>query len=153
MVYRSTTYFQYLTFRSSAITAYTASFALIHYRIAGVSPVEGVSDSQPHPWMIRKLHSQPTRMLVLEAIRPFEKVAVILSLGRIKAESGSRPRPPPLSLLKRCYFTTLTETALGFVLGLTGVLIYAWAGLSVPVGGFSATCLSVCVVAGIWAIA
>ena len=60
--------------------------ALIHYRIPDISPVEGAPDSQPHPWMIRKLHSQPTRMLVLEAIRPFEKVAAILSLGRIKAE-------------------------------------------------------------------
>ena len=96
--------------------------------------------------MIRKLHSQPTRMLVLEAIRPFEKVAAILSLGRIKAEVLD-------FLLKRCYFTTLTETALRFILGLSGVLIYAWVGLSIPVGGFSAICLSVCVVAGIWAIA
>ena len=71
----------------------------------------------------------------------------------ISWEDQSRSPRLPLSFLKRCYLTTLTETALGFILGLTGVLIYAWVGLSIPVGGFSAICLSVCVVAGIWAIA
>ena len=75
---------------------------------------------------------------------------MLLLLGRIKAASSSQP---PLSLLKHCYYyTTPCQTALGFILGLTGVLSYAWAKLLVPVGGFSAACLHVSVTTGLWAI-
>ncbi|KIM52893.1 hypothetical protein SCLCIDRAFT_1223395 [Scleroderma citrinum Foug A] len=134
----------------AAITAYIASFALLRYRIVDASSGEGVPASQLNPWMIRNLRAQPTRKIVLEPVRPFEEMTAMLSfLGRIKATSSSRP---PLSLLKRCYYTTLCQTAMGFILGLTGVLSYAWAGLSVPVGGFSAACLGVGVATGLWAI-
>lgn len=142
--------FHYPISRVLAITAYIASFALLRYRIVDASSAEGVPASQPNPWIIRNLRAQPSRKIILEPVRPFKEMTAMLSfLCRIKATSSSRP---PLSLLKRCYYTTLCQTALGFILGLTGVLSYAWAGLSVPVGGFSAACLGAGVATGLWAI-
>ncbi|KAL4079181.1 hypothetical protein J3A83DRAFT_4086085 [Scleroderma citrinum] len=139
----------------AAITAYVASFALIRYRIVDASPGEGVLGSQPNLWTMQFLRTHSSRKIIIEPIRPFEKMSAMLSfVGRFHAIGfTSRSQTPPLSLLKRCYYTTLCQTAVGFILALTGVLSYAWAGLSIHVGGFSTACLGMGIATGLWAIA
>ncbi|KAH7883301.1 hypothetical protein F5I97DRAFT_222513 [Phlebopus sp. FC_14] len=142
----------------ASILGYVASFALIRYRIAESSAetdnkdegaVGSPSDSQ------QSGNRQPSKRLIVECIHPFQGAVALCQLPKRLLFNGASSRqtpPPPLSLLTRCYYTTLCLTALGFILGLTGILAYAWAGLRMTVGIFSTICLGLSFAAGIWAI-
>ncbi|KIJ08389.1 hypothetical protein PAXINDRAFT_172946 [Paxillus involutus ATCC 200175] len=149
---------------SAAILGYVATFALIRYRLVDVSleediKLEGVlgspsdlSTTPPAPPAQRV-----PRKIVLEPIHPAHYVATFLQRSSSgDSNSGSSrsplPLPPPLSLLTRCYYTTLCLTSVGFILALTGILTYAWVGLQMYVGIFSTACLGIAVGAGIWAV-
>jgi len=123
-----------LTFHICAtILGYVASFVLIRYRI--------IEDDT-------KL-----RRVVCEPVRPLDWLVTFLQRPERLFLSVSRRRSlPPLSLLTRCYYTTLFFTATGFVLAVTGILVYMWAGLSMSVGIFATVCLGVSTGAGLWAI-
>lgn len=142
----------------AAITAYIASFALIRYRIVDASPEDvhpGIDSRKTSPLGAWNLSAQPSpKKIVLESIRPREGALVVFRALRPNQNMGigSRSSPPPLSLLKHCYYTTLCQTAMGFILALTGFLSYSWAGFSVQVGGFSTVCLGIGLGTGLWAI-
>jgi len=119
----------------AAILGYVASFALIRYRIVEVSG------------------GNETKRIVLEAVRPLHWLLSLLQHPERFRFLSVRSSPPPLSLMTRCYYTTLCLTAAGFVLALTGILAYIWAGLRMSVGIFSTACLGVSISAGLWAIA
>ncbi|KAF8435130.1 hypothetical protein L210DRAFT_3551981 [Boletus edulis BED1] len=104
--------------------------------------------------------AQPQRLsqkIVLEAVRPLHWLLGLLQCPErfrfLSVRSSQVSSPPPLSLLTRCYYTTLCLTAAGFVLALTGILAYTWTGLRMSVGIFSTACLGVGISAGVWAIA
>jgi len=129
-----------LTFHICAtILGYAASFALIRYRIV-------VDDTK-----------YPSRRFIREPVRPLDWLVTLLQpperLQFLSARRRSFLSPPPLSLLTRCYYTTLGLTSLGFILALTGIVAYMWAGLPMPVGIFSTVCLGISASAGVWAIA
>ncbi|KIJ65949.1 hypothetical protein HYDPIDRAFT_110063 [Hydnomerulius pinastri MD-312] len=145
----------------ASILGYVASFALIRYRIVDASEGEdvklgGVLSSPSGPSMMQKQLITPTRRkMILEPIHPIDACVAFLQLPErlpVLFASRSSRSPPPLSLITRCYYTTLCLTAAGFILALTGILTYAWAGLKMPVGIFSTVCLGLGVGAGIWAI-
>ncbi|KAI6115921.1 hypothetical protein F5141DRAFT_1212520 [Pisolithus sp. B1] len=142
----------------AVITAYIASFALIRYRIVDASAADvqhGVGSRKISPWGTRILGTEPSpKKIVLERIHPRECVMGLFRDPKSNRNTGisSSSFPPPLSLLKRCYYTTLCQTAVGFILALTGILSYSWAGLSVQVGGFSTVCLGIGVGTGLWAM-
>lgn len=143
-----------------AILGYVASFALIRYRIVDA---HGEDDAKAGGTLFLNLGAaQPaqrvSRRIVLEPVHP---LSLLVNFMRRPERLGPGFFPgcrrsserAPLSLLTRCYYTTLCLTAAGFFLAIIGILAYMWAGLRVPVGVFSTICLSVGVGAGVWAIA
>lgn len=143
------------------ILGYIASFALIRHRILDASGEDdtkvggiqssGLGAAQP-------AQRPPRRFIVLEPVRPLRWFTTFLQRpDRLQFLSVSRssrsPPPPPSSLLTRCYYTTLCLTTVGFILAITGILSYVWAGLPVVVGIFSTICLGIGASAGILALA
>ncbi|KIK97968.1 hypothetical protein PAXRUDRAFT_135162 [Paxillus rubicundulus Ve08.2h10] len=145
---------------SAAILGYVATFALIRYRIVDVSREEDIKPEgglgSPSGLSTTPPTQRVPRKIVLEPIHPAHYVATFLQRpGSGDSNSGSSRSllpPPPLSLLTRCYYTTLCLASFGFILALTGILTYAWAGLQMTVGIFSTACLGIAVGAGIWAV-
>ncbi|KAI6115918.1 hypothetical protein F5141DRAFT_634644 [Pisolithus sp. B1] len=140
------------------ITAHVASFALIRYRIVDASAADvqhGIGSWKMNPWGTRSLGTEGLpKKIIFERIHPRESVMGLFHDPKSNQNTGisSSSFPPPLSLLERCYYTTLCQTAVGFILTLTGILSYSWAGLSVQVGGFSTVCLGIGIGTGLWAI-
>ncbi|KAF8132086.1 hypothetical protein EV363DRAFT_144142 [Boletus edulis] len=142
----------------ATILGYVASFVLIRYRIIEAS---GEDDTKVGEILLFGLGTaQPQRLsqkIVLEAVRPLHWLLGLLQCPErfrfLSVRSSQVSSPPPLSLLTRCYYTTLCLTAAGFVLALTGILAYTWTGLRMSVGIFSTACLGVGISAGVWAIA
>ena len=141
-----------------AILAYIASFALIRHRIVDAS---GEDDTKVGSLLLFSLGTaqpaqRPSRRIVLEPVPSLvtflqrQERFRFLSLSRRSSRFSS---PSPLSILTRCFYTSLCLTAVGFTLALVGILAYVWAGLRMPVGIFSTICLGVCISAGVWAIA
>jgi hypothetical protein len=145
-----------LTFHICAtILGYAASFALIRYRIVvDDTKVRYILSSGPGA---AQLAQYPSRRFIREPVRPLDWLVTLLQpperLQFLSARRRSFLSPPPLSLLTRCYYTTLGLTSLGFILALTGIVAYMWAGLPMPVGIFSTVCLGISASAGVWAIA
>ncbi|KAG6382039.1 hypothetical protein JVT61DRAFT_673 [Boletus reticuloceps] len=145
----------------ASILGYVASFALIRYRIVEVSGEDDTKVTKVGEILLFGLGTaQPRRLsqrIVLEAVRPLHWLLGLLQRPArfrfLSVRSSQVSSPPPLSLLTRCYYTTLCLTAAGFVLALTGILAYIWAGLRMSVGIFSTACLGVGISAGLWAIA
>ena len=143
-----------------AVLGYVASFALIRYRIVDAVEEDTKVRSIPlsGPGVAQPAQSLPRR-IVFEPVRPLGTFVTLLLPGRLRLlttscrQSSVSSFPPPLSLLTRCYYTTLCLTAVGFILAFTGILAYIWAGLPMPIGIFSTVCLGVSTVAGMWAIA
>jgi hypothetical protein len=138
-----------------AILGYAASFALIRYRIVvDDTKVRYILSSGPGA---AQLAQYPSRRFIREPVRPLDWLVTLLQpperLQFLSARRRSFLSPPPLSLLTRCYYTTLGLTSLGFILALTGIVAYMWAGLPMPVGIFSTVCLGISASAGVWAIA
>ena len=100
---------------------------------------------------------RPSRRVVLEPILLSSVFGVfprgLRSFQFLSGSEPSRALSPPLALLTNCYFTILSLAAAGFVLALTGILTFVWAGLPAPVGIFSTVCLGVAISAVLWAIA
>ena len=134
---------------SVAILGYVASFVLIRYRIIEDDTKVGYILSSD-PGAAQAAQSQ---RVVCEPVRPLDWLVTFLQRPERLFLLVSRRRSlPPLFLLTRCYYTTLFFTAAGFILALTGILVYMWAGLSMPVGIFSTVCLGIATSAGLWAI-
>ncbi|KAH7910033.1 hypothetical protein BJ138DRAFT_154870 [Hygrophoropsis aurantiaca] len=136
----------------ASILGYMASFALIKYTIIEASEDDKLggilSSPSPNPHITNEKASgspiKTPKHIILECRRPFRSSA---------STSANNHKPePPIALLARCYYTTLVLTALGFMLGLLGILAYIWAGLMMPVGIFSTVCLGVGLGAALWAI-
>ncbi|KAF8552947.1 hypothetical protein OG21DRAFT_1319815 [Imleria badia] len=126
----------------ATILGYTASFALLRHRIVDASGEEGTK--------------RFPRRVVLEAVVPIQWLVTCLQGPeglRFPAVSRFSSPPPSLSLVTRCYNTTLWLAAAGFTLALTGILAFIWAGLLMPVCIFTTICLGVGISAGVWAIA
>lgn len=51
---------------------------------------------------------------------------------------------PPIQLLSRCHTLAVWMSAIGFFLGLIGILAYAWTATPAAVSIFSTVCLGVC---------
>jgi len=126
----------------ATILGYTASFALLRHRIVDASGEEGTK--------------RFPRRVILEAVVPIQWLVTCLQGPeglRFPAVSRFSSPPPSLSLVTRCYNTTLWLAAAGFTLALTGILAFIWAGLLMPVCIFTTICLGVGISAGVWAIA
>lgn len=51
---------------------------------------------------------------------------------------------PPIQLLSRCHTLAVCMSAIGFLLGIVGILAYAWVATPAAVSIFSTVCLGVC---------
>ncbi|KAF9243247.1 hypothetical protein BU15DRAFT_72434 [Melanogaster broomeanus] len=129
------------TSRELAILAYVASFALIRYRLIEEDVKLGEILSSPSSFLTTQLVQRVPRKIVLEPIHPAQSVVAFLhrvDIFSFMSPTRSTPAPPPpLSLLTRCYYTTLCLASVGFVLALIGILAYVWAALKMPVGIFA----------------
>jgi len=101
-----------------------------------------------------RLHHHEThneKHLHLRPILPFQAVT---SLFQIPAgfQVHSRTSTPPLDLLKKCFYTTLALSSVGFISALLGITAYSWLGLQQNVGIFTTGCLGVSIVASVWAM-
>ncbi|KZT72254.1 hypothetical protein DAEQUDRAFT_762998 [Daedalea quercina L-15889] len=59
---------------------------------------------------------------------------------------------PPIQLLSRCHSLAVWMSAIGFILGVIGILAYAWVATPAAVSIFSSVCLGVCLVVMVIAI-
>jgi len=59
---------------------------------------------------------------------------------------------PPIELLERCHTLAVWMSVLGFILGVIGILAYAWVATPLAVSVFSTACLGVCFLAGVIAV-
>ncbi|PCH35809.1 hypothetical protein WOLCODRAFT_140093 [Wolfiporia cocos MD-104 SS10] len=59
---------------------------------------------------------------------------------------------PPIELLSRCHALAVWMSVLGFILGVIGILAYAWVATPLAVSVFSTVCLGVCFLTGIIAV-
>lgn len=139
----------------SAMLGFIATFALFRYRI--VEDFTKVGAIQSSDLDAAQSAQRPSRRTILEPVLPTRWLVKFLRradrLRFLSVPRSSQSSSPPLSLLTHCYYTTLCLAAAGFILALTGILTYIWAGLPTPVGIFSTICLGVGISAGVWAIA
>jgi len=63
---------------------------------------------------------------------------------------GPFQRQPPIHLLGRCHTLCVILTALGFVLGLTGILCFAWDRLPLSVSVSSSFFMAMCVISWVF---
>lgn len=63
------------------------------------------------------------------------------------ANEPATPLEPPIRLLSNCHTLSVAMAIIGFILGLLGILTFAWTTLPLSVGIFSSACLGVCLCA------
>ncbi|KAH9920910.1 uncharacterized protein B0H18DRAFT_1121638 [Fomitopsis serialis] len=59
---------------------------------------------------------------------------------------------PPIQLLSRCHSLAVWMSAIGFILGVVGILAYAWVATPAAVSIFTTVCLGVCLATMVFAI-